>query len=114
MDDLPEDGERKPLVRASFLPLIHHHRYSTMRGYQYPLTDTDVGQLAASDRERFHLGCRASASRNRECKTTQGRCRLKPDAGESDCRLLVLFLRPIYRDISSTIGENNIFFLLTV
>lgn len=58
MDDLPEDGEREPLVRARFLPLIHHHRYSTMRGYQYPLTDTDVGQLAASDRERFHLGCR--------------------------------------------------------
>lgn len=31
-----------------------------MRGYQYPLTDTDVGQLAASDPERFHLGCRIS------------------------------------------------------
>lgn len=94
MDDLPEDEEREPLVRASFLPLIHHQRYSTMRGYQYPLTDTDVGQLAASDRERFHLGCRASASRNRECKTTQERCGLKPDAGESDCRAVALIFAP--------------------
>lgn len=62
MNDLPEDRARALLVRcrASFLPLIHHQRYSTMRGYQYPLTDTDVGQLAASDRQRFHLECRVA------------------------------------------------------
>jgi len=52
---------------ASFLPLIHHHQYSTMRGYQYPLTDTDVGQLTASDRERFHH--RVSHYRERGTRT---------------------------------------------
>lgn len=69
---LPEDEERKslslslPLSFGASLPLIHHHRYSTMRGYQYPLTDTDVGQLAPSDCERFHLGCRITMNGVRE------------------------------------------------
>lgn len=60
--DLPR-GRSESLSRsvASFLPLIHHH--STMRGYQYPLTDTDVGQLVdSSDRQRFHLGCRITVN----------------------------------------------------
>lgn len=68
MDNLPGDEVRDDLslvcAASFFLPLIHHHRYSTMRGYQYPLTDTDVGQLAASDPKRFHLGCRVKQKRD--------------------------------------------------
>lgn len=59
MDDLPEDEEREFLVRC--LLLTSHSSslgYSTMRGYQYPLTDTDVGQFATNDREHFHHECR--------------------------------------------------------
>lgn len=63
----PRTERESPLsFGASFLPLIHHHRYSTMRGYQYPLTDTDVGQLVASDRQHFHLGCRITVNGVRE------------------------------------------------
>lgn len=46
MDDLREDEERREFLVRCLLLTSHSSSpaYSTMHGYRYPLTDTDVGQ----------------------------------------------------------------------